>query len=223
MRDSLMVTIEQTRVENPDVVTLYFTRPFEFVAGQYITVYIDGSAVREGKAYSLSSSPHEAMASITVKNVGGEYSSYLCSRQPGDTIAISKAYGHFNPHTTKPLVGITAGCGLSPIWSIMNDHSAAAQQKMLFFSHKTAQHGVFDQELERSPIDVTHFSTREPVKEEGSWRNGRFDVATIVEKAPAEGHYLVCGGISFVRDVWEKLTSCGVQADRISTETFFET
>ena len=59
MRDSLTVEIVRVRQENPEVTTLYFARPFDFMAGQYITVFIEGSQVREGKAYSISSRPHE--------------------------------------------------------------------------------------------------------------------------------------------------------------------
>ena len=54
MRDSLTVEIVRVRQENPEVTTLYFARPFDFMAGQYITVFIEGSQVREGKAYSIS-------------------------------------------------------------------------------------------------------------------------------------------------------------------------
>ena len=43
MRDSLTVEIVRVRQENPEVTTLYFARPFDFMAGQYITVFIEGS------------------------------------------------------------------------------------------------------------------------------------------------------------------------------------
>ncbi|QWQ31396.1 hypothetical protein KOY49_04580 [Candidatus Minimicrobia vallesae] len=47
----------RVRQENPEVTTLYFVRPFDFMAGQYIMVFIDGSQrACEGKAYSISSS-----------------------------------------------------------------------------------------------------------------------------------------------------------------------
>ena len=140
MRDSLTVEIVRVRQENPEVTTLYFVRPFDFMAGQYITVFIEGSQVREGKAYSISSRPHEDLMSITVKNVGGEFSSYLCSRRVGDTLHISRAYGDFNPQTERPLVGIAAGCGLSPIWSILAD---AQQPTFLYFSQKSPEYMVF--------------------------------------------------------------------------------
>lgn len=219
MRDSLEVEIVQLRQENPEVTTLYFARPFDFTAGQYITVFIYGSVVREGKAYSISSRPDDELMSITVKNVGGEYSSYLCSRRVGDILRISRAYGDFNPQTDKPLVGIAAGCALSPIWSILAD---APQPKFLYFSHKSPEFLVFADELAASDIMVKHFSTRARVVEKDGWHNGRFDVAKIVSEVPENAHFLVCGSLPFVRDLWQKLGKNGVGDERISTETFFE-
>lgn len=219
MRDSLTVEIVHVRQENPEVVTLYFARPFDFMAGQYITVFIEGSQVREGKAYSISSRPHEDLMSITVKDVGGEFSSYLCSRHIGDTLHISQAYGDFNPQTERPLVGIAAGCGLSPIWSILAD---AQQPTFLYLSQKSPEYMVFSEELAVSSIQVNKFSTRQQVEEKNGWRNGRFEVAKIVTETPDDAHFLVCGSLPFVRDVWQKLTAAGVDESHISTETFFE-
>lgn len=219
MRDSLTVEIVRVRQENPEVTTLYFVRPFDFMAGQYITVFVPGSSVRQGKAYSISSRPHEALMSITVKNVGGEFSMYLCSRRVGDELEISRAYGDFNPQTDRPLVGIAAGCGLSPIWSVMAD---APQKTFLYLSHKSPEYQVFVDELAASDITVKQFSTRQKVEEKNGWHNGRFEVANIVEEVPDDAHFLVCGSLPFVRDVWQKLTTAGVNESHISTETFFE-
>ena len=219
MRDSLTVEIVRVRQENPEVTTLYVARPFDFMAGQYITVFIEGSQVREGKAYSISSRPHEELMSITIKDVGGEFSSYLCSRQVGDKLQISPAYGDFNPQTERPLVGIAAGCGLSPIWSILAD---AQQPTFLYLSQKSPEYMVFSEELSASNITVNKFSTRQQVEEKDGWHNGRFEVAKIVGEVPSEAHFLVCGSLPFVRDVWQKLTAAGVNESHISTETFFE-
>ena len=219
MRDSLTVEIVRVRQENPEVATLYFARPFDFMAGQYITVFIEGSQVREGKAYSISSRPDEELMSITVKNVGGEFSSYLCSRHVGDRLQISRAYGDFNPQTERSLVGIAAGCGLSPIWSILAD---AKQPTFLYLSQKSPEYMVFKDELAASNIQVTKFSTRQHVAKKDGWHNGRFEVEKIVAETPNEAHFLVCGSLPFVRDVWQKLTAAGVNESHISTETFFE-
>ena len=141
------------------------------------------------------------------------------SRRAGDTLHISRAYGDFNPQTERPLVGIAAGCGLSPIWSILAD---AKQPTFLYLSQKSPEYIVFSEELSASNITVKKFSTRQQVEEEDDWHNGRFEVAKIVGEVPSEVHFLVCGSLPFVRDVWQKLTAAGVNESHISTETFFE-
>jgi len=42
MRDSLTVEIVRVRQENPEVTTLYVVRPFDFMAGQNITLFFVG-------------------------------------------------------------------------------------------------------------------------------------------------------------------------------------
>ena len=217
MRDSLTVTIEKTRRESPEVTTLYFMRPFEFIAGQYISVYFDDVDVPEGKAYSLSSRPTDKLASITVKDVGGPFSSRLCSKKAGDTLHISKAYGHFNPNTTSPLVGIAAGVGLSPVWSILasNDDKRYA----LHYGNKTDKHISFHDELAELETRVTHYISRQA---DTLYKQGRMEIEHIVEEAEEDAHYLICGSVDFVRDIFRRLESNGISRKKISTEIFFE-
>lgn len=81
---------------------------------------------------------------------------------------------------------------------------------------------VLSEELAASNITVKKFSTRQQVEETDGWHNGRFEAANIVGEVPSEAHFLVCGSLPFVRDIWQKLTAAGVDESNISTETFFE-
>lgn len=217
MRDSLTITIDHIRRESPDVVTLYFVRPFDFIAGQYISVYFDDVDVPEGKAYSLSSRPTDTFASITIKDVGGPFSSRLCGKKAGDTLTISRAYGHFNPRTESPLVGIAAGVGLSPVWSILasNDRTSHA----LHYGNKTDKHISFHDELTKLETTVTHYISRQA---DTLYHYGRMEVEHIVAVAEDDAHYLICGSVDFVRDIFRKLEANGVSRKKISTEIFFE-
>lgn len=216
MRDSLTVKIVKTRHEASDIKTLYFVRPFDFIAGQYITVYFDGSKTPAGKAYSLSSRPSDTLASITVKNVGGEFSSRLCALKKGDTLEISHAYGHFNPQTKAPLVGIAAGVGLSPIWSILahNDHT----EHQLHYTNTHENRIVFADELAQLKTHVQHYITRQP---DTRHHCGRLDVKNIIASAESEAHFLICGSVDFVRDIYRQLVQQGIDTLHISTEIFF--
>lgn len=221
LNDKLMVEVVKVRRETADTTTLYFARPFDFTAGQYITVFVPGSEVAEGKAYSLSSLPSQDLASITVKNVGGEFSSFLCSRRVGDKLCISRAYGYFNPETARPLVGITGGCGLSPIWSVLAS-CPPEQPASLHYSVKKPSDLIFKQELADSNISCNFYSTRQRVEEKNGWHNGRFDPANIVRQSPDDAHFLLCGALDFVREVRQGLLTAGVKDQQISTEIFFE-
>ena len=60
--EKLTAKVMRIRRETSDIVTIYFVvlnHDFRYVAGQYVTVFFDDSSTPEGKAYSLSSAPHE--------------------------------------------------------------------------------------------------------------------------------------------------------------------
>ncbi|PID30048.1 hypothetical protein CR983_03295 [Candidatus Saccharibacteria bacterium] len=217
MRDSLTITIDHIRRESSDVVTLYFARPFDFIAGQYISVYFDDLGVPEGKAYSLSSRPTDALASITVKDIGGPWSSRLCRMKAGDTLQISRAYGYFNPHTDAPLVGIAAGVGLSPVWSVLASDDDA--RHCLHFANTHDSHIPFRDELATLETRVTHYISRQA---DTMYHRGRMEIEHVVAQAEAEAHYLICGSMTFVRDIFHQLEQQGIARSHISTEVFFE-
>jgi len=217
MRDSLTVKIEKVRTETLLVKTLYFKRPFDFVAGQYITVYFDDLGVPEGKAYSLSSRPSDELASITVKNVNGPYSTRLCGMKKGDKLVISQAYGSFNPEMSTPLVGIAAGVGLGPIWSVLASDDRA--ENTLYHTAKTDDDMVFVDELDQLKTKVVRHVTKQL---DTKFNYGRFQVEDIVKDSPEDAFYLCCGSIDFVRDIFKSLVANGIPRERISTEVFFE-
>lgn len=209
------LTLPITRVvrETHDVVTLYMPRVFDFTPGQYVTVHFD----QLGKAYSLSSTPQMEDISITVKDIGGIYSSRLCQMKVGDMLSISTPYGHFNPQTNKPLVGIAAGVGISPIWSVFD--AGQLENTKLYYSNRTASDIVFHSQLKKCRSDVTHHLTREPA--DGAVQ-GRIDPVAIVREIASDAHYLICGSVDFVSSMCRGLSGAGVPMKSISTETFFE-
>ena len=71
-------------------------------------------------------------------------------------------------------------------------------------------------------VNLKQIPEFDTLEETDGWRNGRFEVANIVSEVPDDAHFLVCGSLPFVRDVWQKLTAAGVDESHISTETFFE-
>lgn len=224
--EKLTAIVKRVKVETPDITTIYFLLDddwkLEYTAGQYITVFIAGSKVLQGKAYSLSSAPHEKWMSITVKNVGGEYSSYLCGLHKGDTFTISRAYGNFNPHTTKPIVALAAGVGISPIISVLKDKKATGvgPGSHLFYSNKSHHAIAHKRSAATSGAVIHHHITAEETVP-AAMHKGRIVLDECV-KAAEGAFYMICGSVDFVRDMWQGLTQRGIAPENITTETFFE-
>lgn len=225
MKDRMPITITNVKRETHDVVTLSFDRPFQFTAGQYISVYFDDLPWPEGKAYSLSSKPSDKHASITIKNIGGPYSSRLCDMKVGDKLEISQPYGHFNPQTSAPIVGISAGVGISPIWSVLSHELEQGKDDIhLICSNKTPDDIVFRDDIAAivDKTKVRHHITRTVVDEDAVHKNGRINIGEILNEIPREAKFLLCGSVDFVRSIWRQLIDSGINEKQISTETFFE-
>lgn len=223
--EKLTAKVMRVVQQAPGVNTIYFLLSsgwkLEYAAGQYITVFLDGSTTTAGKAYSLSSAPHEKWMSITVKNIG-EFSGYLCGLKKGDTFTISRAYGFFNPNTTKPLVAIAAGVGISPIISVLKDelNTSSSRPAQLFYSNKTAKTIAHKKDLDTAGCRVNHHITAQKTVPTGM-HAGRIVLDECV-RLGEDAFYMICGSAQFVKDMWQGLTARGITAQNITTETFFE-
>jgi len=213
-----------------DVVTLYFTLEdgslLDYAAGQYVTVYFDGTTTSEGKAYSLCTAPHEPTIGITVKNIG-EYSGKLHALKRGDVFLVSNAYGFFNPNTLRPLVCLCAGVGISPVWSVLKSELRRDEDREahLFYSNKSSAGIAHLREIDAIRESRVRFRASYHITQEANppapMRVGRIVLDECVEAAD-DARYLLCGSVGFVTAMARGLVERGVASTRISTETFFE-
>lgn len=200
----------------------------KYVPGQFITVYAPQLGTPEGKAYSISSAPHEKTLDITVKDMG-KFSHYLCSRKAGDELEGSLPYGYFfSESRTTPLALICGGIGIAPMRSMLlaAAHETPRRPVALFYSNRTARDIVFKKTLDElqeadKNLRVQHFITREPA--EPPMHSGRINAKIMLESlnGQKDTEFLLCGSISFVRDLWRDLRANGVPEEKIYTEAFF--
>lgn len=225
----LTVVITKRVRETPSVVTQYFTLKdgsvLPYTAGQYITVYFDGSSTPEGKAYSLSSAPYEKVMSITVKVIG-EFSRKIAALRVGDKLCISEAYGFFGPNTAQPLVCCAGGVGISPLWSIIKDVYRQNPQRdvRLYYSNKTLGSIAFSSQLSEHALNyprlqLVHHVTRQRVVPQHVVPH-RIDFARCGSNLQ-QPFFLVCGSDDFVCTAWRQFSASGIAPENISTETFF--
>lgn len=233
MIDSKVKYIVKEKIqETKNVVTLKLSCDAgvpEYKAGQFITVYFDDTGNTEGKSYTISSEPSEQTLNITVKDMG-QFSHKLCTMNIGDIVEASSPYGYFYSESENvTLVMIAGGIGVTPFRSMIADSlkNNPSRKLILFYSNKTTDNIVFENEFEDmqkiySNFLVRNYITQQDAKKEG-FNNGRIKVVDILEeiKNIKDKELLICGSIPFVRDFWKGLKDSGISEETIYTEAFF--
>lgn len=225
--------IVNTKLEAPDVMSLYLEPKSEkpiFKAGQYLTIKIPELGPTEGKAYSISSAPHEEFVRVTVRKIG-QFSSALSGLNVGDSLTTSRPYGYFypEPEDTTDLVFVVGGIGITPCMSIIMNlvHTGSTRKIHLLYSNQTEADIVFKDELatfiETNPlISVHHFITRETPKTEGFF-SGRISPTDVTKLVPnfINAEFFICGSADFTKSLWKELHNTGITQHQLYTEGFF--
>lgn len=224
--DKKLYTVVSVTDEAPGVRTLELSPSTPFAAGQYITVYFPDENVPEGKAYSISSAPHEARFTITVKAMGA-FSNRLYALRAGESFYGSDPYGFFySEEKGTPLMLFAIGIGITPMRSIVLDclRSEPEREITLCYGSRTKTDLVFAGDWRRIASEhpsfrATFFLSREDAEE---CEKGRMSAERVLALGAHEtAEFMLCGSISFVRDMWKGLRSAGVAEERIYTEAFF--
>lgn len=217
----------------PNVISLFLKPKGErpsFIAGQYLTIKLQGLGPAEGKAYSISSAPHEEELRITIKKIG-TFSSYLHKLKISDELKTSQPYGFFypEPEEENDIVFIIGGIGITPALSIIKDltYKKSTRPIHLFYSNQTEKDILFAEELselkKQNPnLSVQHFITREKPKTE-TLTAGRMTPDKIINLVPASdvAEFFLCGSMDFTKSLWKDLKDGGVDTYRLYTEGFF--
>ena len=111
-------------------------RPFKFWAGQYVDLSIPGAGVT--RAYSMANAPSEPlrMKFIIKKYANGAFSALLDGGlTPGTPVSAKGPYGGCFRREARPgpMVLIGGGSGMSPLWSILNDHAESGETRPIRF------------------------------------------------------------------------------------------
>lgn len=225
-------TVVATKKENEKVTTLTLSRDEEvmFKSGQCLTVYFPETKLNEGKAYSISSAPHEKKITITVKDMG-LFSHKLCSLSVNDTVLCSHPYGFFfSEEENSPLVLLAGGVGIAPFLGMIKDvlHKNPSRIVRVYYSVQYQHEALFLPMLRELCEQYPSFEyTLHVTREEPSgdvWKEGRIPFSLVARKHIEDGdtEYFVCGSISFVRDAWKGLREASILDEQIYTEAFFK-
>jgi len=219
-----------------NISSLYFSKKEnnfgDFIAGQYVTIYIPELGIPEGKSYSISSAPHENEFVITIKKMG-LFSNYLCDLSAGDTVSMSDPYGFFYPDEDGrgALVCIAGGIGITPFRSIILDELKKKSKRniFLYYSSKTKDDLVFFEDFKNiadtyKNVHLFFHITGERIPQNPFFIQGRISPQNILknyEQEIANSEFLLCGSIGFVKDMWKGLKNNGIPEFNIYTESFY--
>jgi ring-1,2-phenylacetyl-CoA epoxidase subunit PaaE len=236
--------VQDVRRETRDAVAITLETPsslesrFAFTPGQYLTVRqeIVGQTIR--RTYSICAAPQDKMLRIAIKRVpGGTFSNWANDYlQPGDWLEVMPPTGKFglpvSPKNRRTYVAFAAGCGITPILSVVKSTLLAEPQSAfsLFYGNRASETVMFrneladlkDQYLDR--FNLVHVLTRE--RRESDLLNGRICgekarqlLEHWVKDQPIDVAFL-CGPGTFIRDVAEVLELRGLARSQIRQEFF---
>lgn len=227
-------SVESKVEEAPDIKTLFLKHLSgenpSFLSGQYITIYFPELKTLEGKAYSISSAPCESSFSITVQAIG-EFSNRLCALSPGDHIQTSSPYGFFYSESEdSPIIMIAAGIGIAPFRSMLHTiaYKNPSRRVCLFHSIRTSRDALFGDDLHTLKSQLPNLSVFYFITREKDTVSTPFTMYRRIESSDIlscgltkSTEVLICGSISFTRDMWRMLVHAGIPEDCLYTEAFF--
>lgn len=206
-----------------------------FDAGQYLTVFLNVQGMPINRAYSISSSPKEALEgfyTLTIKYVeGGLASRYILDNwQVGTPVEVSAPEGTFdyNPlRDAKTVIAVAGGSGITPFLSLAKaivDGDEDFQMTLLYGS-RTVDNILFREEFDKlaaatDKLKVIHVLSHE---EREGYEHG-FVTAELIKKYAPEGPYSVflCGPQQMYRFVDGELEKLGLERKYIRHELFGE-
>lgn len=157
---SIRVKVTDIIDENPSTKTFRLT-PVDgylppFLAGQYVTLFLEVEGIRTGRPYSISSSPcQRAYYDITIRRVeDGLVSNHLLDNTLiGRELDISGPAGqfYFNPlFHDKTMVALAGGSGITPFFSMVQEivEKGLDREMYLFCGNKTREEAIFHDHLE---------------------------------------------------------------------------
>lgn len=224
------VTHRISRTES--VVTLWLApkeaeRP-DFIPGQFVNVK-DPAGTPEAKSYTIGSTPDDPGVSLTIR-AHGSFSRALVSRSPGESLFLSGPLGYFYPIDGEtPRICIGGGIGIMPFASFIRAsiEKRDSPPTELLYSERTTDDLLFRDLFfrlaqEDKNFQMHYFLTRdrEGIPGAAHRRIGREDMDAMRQKHP-QGHFFLCGSISFVRDMRLMLKELPVPEEAIFTESFF--
>ncbi|MEO6117512.1 MAG: NO-inducible flavohemoprotein [Methylotenera sp.] len=211
-----------------------------FQPGQYISVAVNfPDGTRQLRQYSLSDAPDKPYLRISVKredakdeSPSGQVSNWLHDHlKLNDRLQISQPFGDFTPDITSadPIVLISAGVGITPMMSTLNQLAISRPLHEVIFVHaaRSKSHHSHTDDLdfaiEKMPnLKVVSFYNS--VDAAGDFpdyvKEGEMQLAHLPTWDLNKTNIYLCGPTGFMQKQWQTLLDAGVPKNRLYKEVF---
>ncbi|MFP4112603.1 MAG: ferric reductase-like transmembrane domain-containing protein [Candidatus Woesearchaeota archaeon] len=213
--------IKEIRWENENIYTVVVrhNEDFNFKAGQFAFLRINGKKLFTRHPFTISNSPGSKNMEFSVK-LEGRFTRTLAKLKPGYEIKIEGPFGLFTiPDDEKNIVFIAGGIGITPMRSILSDAGDHSRFSLIYCA-RTESDLVFRKELESYKyLEKTYVLSRE--KKKGPWINGRLSRDILKKHIKKDAMYYICGPEGLKDATVKNLIELGISRKNIIIEDFF--
>jgi ferredoxin-NADP reductase len=228
----MRAVFDHSEAEADNIRTFFFKpeSPLRYTAGQFteLTVpHLEADNRGQKRWFTLSSSPSEALVSITTKFAGEASSSFkraLFNLQPGSEVSLAEAMGDFVlPKLGQtPLVFIAGGIGITPVHSILEWLATTGEERpiQLLYGVRNEDEIIFQGTFDKAGVHAT-IVVENPSAAWGGER-GHLDAELITGliDVPADALVYLSGPEVMVQSLKRDLSQHGVSPSQIVVDEF---
>ena len=242
---SIAVKTFQGRISHIETLThdirgieIELASPMKFWAGQYVDITVTtqkGETIT--RSFSMANTPSETqkLSFIIKKYPEGKFSGELDAGgiRTGASVTVVGPYGTCFRREDRqgPLVLVGAGSGMSPVWSILNDHLQSGEHRPVYFFYGArTEADLFHLDrigelVSRHP-EVTFIPVLSHAPDDGGWTGERGFVHQSVDARlkelgiDGEGDVYACGPPPMIDALQPVLFMNGFESERIFFDKF---
>ncbi|MGC9268955.1 NADH:ubiquinone reductase (Na(+)-transporting) subunit F [Acidiphilium sp.] len=209
-------------------------QPLKFWAGQYVDITLpDGGVTRSFSMANPPGEPHHLSFIIKTYPDGAFSAALDATLRPGDWLRLKGPYGTCFRREDRPgpMLLIGGGSGLSPLWSILQDHVASGEHRAVrfFYGARTEADLFYRDELARLEASLPDFRfipALSHAADDSGWTGARGFIHEVVARhlrdAALDGEIdaYSCGPPPMIDAVLPVLQMAGVEPDHIYFDKF---
>lgn len=209
-------------------------QPIKFWAGQYVELSVPSEDVTRSYSMASTQSTPDTLRFIIRKYPQGQFSDLLDGKlTPGTKVTVNGPFGSCfrREGHTGPMLLVGGGSGMSPLWSILQDHIQSGEQRPIrfYYGARTRKDLFFLEEFAEIAKKLNNFEfipVLSAATAEDAWDGETGFVHEAVERIerarplPGEADAYVCGPPPMVDAVLPMLQALGVPLDRTHVDKF---